>query len=591
MNCKPFSAALTSLLMMFAAPIAASQTAYLDARVAYNQGDYETAYEGFIELAQTGNPDATINVAVMFDNGQGVEKNVRRAAYWYKKSARLGIVEAQYNLADMYRVGAGVPKDYDLAFEWFEKAANQGHQKACNSTGHMYLQGLGVAASQSKALGWFERAGDLGHAAAAYNAGLMYAKGEGAKVDPERSVRWFRISAMLGDGDAKAALVRAGAAPIARFLPAAEAESAYARGDHAEAYRLWLVKANAGQPSAQNALAALYFEGQGVEKSYRTAFKHFEDAAEFISETEGVAQVNLGYMYETGRGTPPSDEKALQQYLRGLQTGNPQAQLMVGGFFMEGRGVEQNQSEGLRWFRRSAMSGHANGQSALGYALFNGDGGPSDLSAAAYWFGQAADQGQMFAQSSIAAMYEEGWGVRQSFSEAAKYYRMAAEQDRAYDQWRLGYLYYYGRGVPQSYTEALAWFHKAAAQGDAQSEYEIGLMYDSGLGVEKDPDTAMEWYRKAAAKGNWWGQQALEHYAYIERKEVADANFAALEAFAAELTASRQSNYKSPAYNSYQRPAQSSGYKDPFGGLNPWDSQYQTQRCMSSPSSCYQNKY
>lgn len=591
MSIRVFFAAITGLIMMSAALNAAAQTDYLDARTSYNQGDYDAAYEGFISLAQIGNPDAMMNVAVMFDNGQGVEKNVTRAAYWYKKSARLGIVEAQYNLADMYRVGAGVQKDYSLAVEWFEKAANQGHPKARNSVGQMYLQGLGVAASQSTALDWFEQAGDLGHALAAYNAGLMHAKGEGTEVNPELAVRWFRISAMLGHEDAKSALRRAGAAPISRFLPASDAEAAYARGDHGEAYRLWLAKANAGQPSAQNALAALYFEGQGVERSYRIAFERFEEASEFITETEGVAQVNLGYMYESARGTPQSDEKALQQYLRGLQTGNPQAQLMVGGFFMEGRGVEQNQAEGLRWFRRSAIGGYANGQSALGYALFKGQGGPSNLSAAAYWFGQAADQGQVFAQSSLAAMYEEGWGVSQSFDEAAKYYRMAAEQGRAYDQWRLGYLFYYGRGVPQSYTEALAWFRKAAAQGDAQSEYEIGLMYNSGLGVEEDKDAAMEWYRKAAAKGNWWGQQALEHYAYMERKEVADANFAALEAFAAELSANRQSSYKSPAYNTYQRPAQTSGYNDPFGGLNPWDSQYQTQRCMSSPSSCYQNSY
>ncbi len=591
MTFKVFYAVLTTFLMIIAAPVATSQTAYLDALTAYNQSDYETAYEGFIALAQKDDPDAMLNVAVMFDNGQGVEQNTARAAYWYKKSARLGIVEAQYNLADMYRVGAGVQQDYSLALDWFEKAARQGHVKARNSVGQMYLQGLGAEASQSTALEWFEKAGDLGHAVAAYNAGLMHAKGEGTEVSQERAVRWFRISAMLGNDDAKDALTRAGAAPISRFLPSSDATAAYAKGDYADAAAAWLEKANLGHPSAQNALGALYFEGIGVERSYQTALHWFQKSAEFIAETEGAAQVNLGYMFETARGTPRSNAKAFQQYLRGLQTGNPQAQLMVGGFFMEGRGIDQNQAEGLRWFRQSAIGGYANGQSALGYALFKGDGGPRDLNAAAYWFGEAADQGQMFAQSSLAAMYEEGWGVTQSFAEAAKYYRMAAEQDRAYDQWRLGYLYYYGRGVPQSYTDALTWFHKAAAQGDAQSEYEIGLMYDSGLGVEADQDAAMEWYQKAAAKGNWWGQQALEHYAYMERKKVADANFAALQAFAAELSANRQSNYKSPAYNSYQRPAQSSGYKDPFGGLNPWDSQYQTKRCIASPVSCYQNRY
>ena len=117
-------------------------------------------------------------------------------------------------------------------------------------------------------------------------------------------------------------------------------------------------------------------------------------------------------------------------------------------------------------------------------------------------------------------------------------------------------------------------------------------MYDSGLGVEEDDAEAMIWYRKAAAKGNWWGQQALAHYDYKAQKEIADANFEGLKQFSAELLAERQNSYKPPSYNSYQRPAPTgSGYTDPFGGLNPWDSQYQTQRCISSPMSCYQNRY
>ena len=98
-----------------------SQTPYLDAYNAYQARDYVPAYAAFIELAQAGDPDAMTNVAIMFDNGQGVEKNVRRAAYWYRKAARMGIVEAQYNLADMYRVGAGVDQNNAKAREWYTK--------------------------------------------------------------------------------------------------------------------------------------------------------------------------------------------------------------------------------------------------------------------------------------------------------------------------------------------------------------------------------------------------------------------------------------------------------------------------------------
>ena len=42
---------------------------------------------------------------------------------WYKKAANKGNVIAQFNLAKMYKNGVGVNKDYDKAFEIFEQIA------------------------------------------------------------------------------------------------------------------------------------------------------------------------------------------------------------------------------------------------------------------------------------------------------------------------------------------------------------------------------------------------------------------------------------------------------------------------------------
>ena len=71
---------LIALPLFLGTQMSWSQTPYLDAHLAYQAGDYKVAYEGFVELAQAGDPDAMTNVAIMFDNGQGVEQNVRRAA-------------------------------------------------------------------------------------------------------------------------------------------------------------------------------------------------------------------------------------------------------------------------------------------------------------------------------------------------------------------------------------------------------------------------------------------------------------------------------------------------------------------------------
>ena len=53
------------------------------------------------------------------------------------------------------------------------------------------------------------------------------------------------------------------------------------------------------------------------------------------------------------------------------------------------------------------------------------------------------------------------------------------------------------------------------------------------------------------------------------------------------VASNNSSSYTGFQYNS----PSSSSYSDPYGGLNPWDSQYQTQQWMSDPSRYYQNRY
>jgi TPR repeat protein len=48
----------------------------------------------------------------------------------YRKAAEQGNARAQFNLALMYEDGNGIPKDYNEAIKWYRKAADQGSTKA-----------------------------------------------------------------------------------------------------------------------------------------------------------------------------------------------------------------------------------------------------------------------------------------------------------------------------------------------------------------------------------------------------------------------------------------------------------------------------
>ena len=104
-----------------------------DAAYAYLQGDYETAYNTMISLANTSDDEiAQYYLGVMYMKGQGVEQNYEEAGEWFRKASEQGLTVAMYKLAGLYTKGQGVPKDLEFAYVWYSVAAVHKHQKSIN---------------------------------------------------------------------------------------------------------------------------------------------------------------------------------------------------------------------------------------------------------------------------------------------------------------------------------------------------------------------------------------------------------------------------------------------------------------------------
>ena len=73
---------------------------------------------------------------------------------WTKKSAKQGDAEAQNNLGVMYDKGQGVPQNYKKAFDWFKKSAKQDFAKAQYNLGMIYYEGEEVSKNDKKAIYW-----------------------------------------------------------------------------------------------------------------------------------------------------------------------------------------------------------------------------------------------------------------------------------------------------------------------------------------------------------------------------------------------------------------------------------------------------
>lgn len=65
-------------------------------------------------------------LAISYKEGWGVKKSKAFAVYFMFLSARLDDKDAQYELGEMYMRGEGVPKNKKLAAKWYRKAEKNG---------------------------------------------------------------------------------------------------------------------------------------------------------------------------------------------------------------------------------------------------------------------------------------------------------------------------------------------------------------------------------------------------------------------------------------------------------------------------------
>ena len=88
MNRKNLTFTLTiTFLLFFGSPSIAVINEYQDAVDAYNRKDYKTSYQLMIPLADKGFAQAQYNLGVMYEKGNGVKQNHRKAKKWFSLAA------------------------------------------------------------------------------------------------------------------------------------------------------------------------------------------------------------------------------------------------------------------------------------------------------------------------------------------------------------------------------------------------------------------------------------------------------------------------------------------------------------------------
>jgi uncharacterized protein len=126
-------------------------------------------------------------------------KNYKEAFTEFKKCEADGGCQAM--IALMYQNGEGIPKDINKAIKWFEKSANKNEISSQHNLGVIYLN----LKKYDKALVWFKKAAKdgMGYTPSIYNIGLIYLYGWGVKSNYSLSLKYMKLAKKLGYTQAK----------------------------------------------------------------------------------------------------------------------------------------------------------------------------------------------------------------------------------------------------------------------------------------------------------------------------------------------------------------------------------------------------
>lgn len=310
---------------------------YFEGRAGEKQ-DYKKAYEYFLEAAQQDNPQGMFNVAICYDAGYGVTKNLDEAIRWYYKAADYGVPEAQANASN----AAEQRGDYASALKYLKMLAKNGNPAAMVKVAAYLQAGLGGPIDDELAAQYLQDAALKGNRRAQVKLADCYQNGRGVTRNYEEMFSWLTLAAQ--DGDAE----------------------------------------------AQTKLGYCFQTGMGTVRNASQAFNWYETASEV---GYAPALVYLGDCYRDGYGTPMNRDTAFKCYSQAAEQGEAVGEFSLAAAYHDGIGTIRDIKQAMHWMEQAANHGLALAQVEMGLFLSGKyQEIPADHKASKAWFAKAAEQ-------------------------------------------------------------------------------------------------------------------------------------------------------------------------------------------------------
>jgi TPR repeat protein len=278
-----------TLLGLLAAPAAAQDAEAL----------YGTACDA-------GDRDACGVLALMFETGRGIPRDLEKAASRYGQACQLGDMEGCTILGSMYVSGQGVTRDLARAVSLHERACEGGELAGCEALGLMYETGSGVLEDYTHAAQLYRQACDGALPSGCNRIGMLMQNGQGIPANPEGALDLFAQACDGGDW--------AGCVNLAVGFERGEGVPP----DPSQAAELYQSACDAGFTLGCVNLGSLYRGGAGVAADTPLAASLYRRACD---AGDALGCYNLGVSYEQGTGVPQDPVTAVAQYQRACEGG------------------------------------------------------------------------------------------------------------------------------------------------------------------------------------------------------------------------------------------------------------------------------
>ena len=353
-------------------------------------------------------------------------RNYTAALPLLQQAADAGSAKSMSQIGLMYQAGQGVQRDFAEAMNWYRKAVATDGVSGVNAIGNLYENGWGVSQDPAEALRWFHRAADAGVGMAMINIGSAYLRGRGVPQDYAEAMNWYRMGCNAKYDNA---LNPVQDHALALYQIGWLTQNGYGvTRDIAEALRWYRKAADEGSANAMNQIGYFYENGWAVPRDYAEAMRWYRKVADAGS---GNGMFHIGELYRDGLGVTQDFEQAMTWLQRASDAGEVRAMNEIGVMYSRGQGAARDFNQAMKWYRKAADAGVRVAAYNVAMLLQDGKIGPPDYVEAMKWHRKAADAGDGESMNQIGRLYEHGLGVGEARATAISWYRKAATKGSA----------------------------------------------------------------------------------------------------------------------------------------------------------------